>query len=338
MAAARRLDAEVRRLQAMAEEAERAARDLATNALGEEYGRMVIRLVEGTLPADPSQHDPALAAEYPVLPGESADSAPKTAAAPPAAPRPAVQPRAETPATAAPVTAASDVSRPDASASPAAAPLLPKASAAARPELFGVGFSAAYRAEAEAIVQEAQSAASQRRRDNPYEKDRGKNAWRRQLFKAALLHFKPDDPAPDLTVRASAPETPSASEAPAVSETQDESEAADPLGEVAEDDESNLPVEAEPDLREAEAELARDDIGDERWEDREPPPAAPAPEPPPPPPAAPEPAASPPPARAIRPGFGASVPKPRNFTPPPGARPHPSQPRPVPSFMKRKES
>lgn len=88
---------------------------------------------------------------------------------------------------------------PQPSSSPAAPPPVPQTAPdteirAERTVVHGVEVPASRLAEAEKLVAEARAIASQGKKNNPYAGDRGKNAWRRSLFKAVLEQFAVTDP------------------------------------------------------------------------------------------------------------------------------------------------
>lgn len=164
LALAALLRKEITRLSALCEENEKSARSIAISHLGDEKGDLAYQLALATIPSDPDLINSSVLDEYR-----------RTLSSKTVSPSPATSPVEEG------ATRDRETEGPRPAEKKAAVP-----KAARNSTLFGVQVPLARQEEAEAVVMQAKDAArAGGGKKNPYQGDRGKNAWRKKLFNAA---------------------------------------------------------------------------------------------------------------------------------------------------------
>jgi len=172
---------EARRLLAEADAVEAGALARAVDSLGEDLGRAAVGMaawtVTGKLP-EAAQPLPTMGEEAPAPYAPAPASGPDQTPVAPAAPAPACDTQQAENLAPAPAASGSQVT--------------------SRTSLHGVDVPPSRIQEAEEIVAQASSLFAQGHKSNPYGSDRGKNAWRKLLFKAAWDHLAASRPAGDV--------------------------------------------------------------------------------------------------------------------------------------------
>lgn len=205
---------------------EAAARASAVEVLGEELGEAALRMAALTVAALPVAPQAAPA----VLEQTQSPAAVVSAFTPP-------------------VAVSHPVPAPSAAAAPSEEVVQPKTSEApAKIELYGIDVPPSRMQEAAEITAQASAMFSQGRKTNPYASDRGKNAWRKALYKAAWdsLASEAGDLSKPLAPASSVADKVQESQAPQTSSSINTAPSGGPLdGDLADLDEEELEDRAE---------------------------------------------------------------------------------------------